>query len=197
MALSVLHEPQTPLASEAANESLGHAERRRSLQEFLAVNYDVLKRKLMRHLGCVDVASECLHDAWLRLGRVDIAPVQSPEAYIYRVACNVAMDRMRSSRSWEYVADAELEDLVDGAPGPDVIAQARSDLAALELAFLRLPRRHQSILVALRLDEKTRQEVAEQHGMSLRTVDTALRQALDYCAGSSCHTGQAGIGVAR
>ena len=46
----------------------------------------------------------------------------------------------------------------------------------------RLPRRHHAVLVALRIEEKTRQEVADGYRVSLTSVDTMLRQALDHCA---------------
>jgi len=50
--------------------------------------------------------------------------VHSPEAYVYRTACNAAMDRMRSNRSWQYAegADTDLDYLADLGPGPDLSA---------------------------------------------------------------------------
>ncbi|WP_398496222.1 RNA polymerase sigma factor [Variovorax sp.] len=190
-----LEAPSWPAFGEAANEPADEAHRRHALQEYLVANYERLRQRLLRHLGCPDLASDCLHDAWLRLSDVEVrAAIHSPEAYIYRMACNVAMDRLRGNRAWQYTGDAdtELEHFADETPGPDHIAAARSELAAVERAMARLPRRHRSVLVALRIDEMTRQEVASRYGLSLRTVDTALRQALDYCAehsGQEVHTG--------
>lgn len=201
MDLNVLCDPEAsawPVFADAANESCGEVHRRHALQEYLVANYERLRQRLQRHLGCPDLASDSLHDAWLRLSDADIrAAVQSPEAYIYRMACNIAMDRLRSNRAWQYTGDidAELEHLADETPGPAHIAAARSDLAAVERALLRLPRRHRSVLLALRIDEMSRQEVASRYALSLRTVDTALRQALDYCAehaGQEVHTGVSG-----
>ncbi|MGF6346853.1 RNA polymerase sigma factor [Variovorax sp. W2I14] len=197
--MSVLCEPASP-GDGAANEPLDEAQRRLALQGFLCANYDGLRRRLTRHLGCADMASECLHDAWLRLGQLEAqAPVQNPSAYVYRVACNVAMDRMRGNRSWQYPcnADSEIEQLADDTPGPDRIAQARSEVAAVQRAMDRLPRRHRSVLVALRIDEMTREEVASRYALSLRGVDTALRQALDYCAGHSGRQVLAGVSAPR
>jgi RNA polymerase sigma factor (sigma-70 family) len=155
------------------------------LRDCLAANYGRLQRRLLRYLGCPDLAGDCLHEAWLRLG--DMTPpatVQSPEAYVYRVACNIAMDCLRSNRARQYAgnADAELDAIADPAPGPDLIAELRSDVAAVDRALQHLPRRHQAVLMALRIDELSRHEVAAFHGLSLRRVDTMLRQALDYCA---------------
>jgi RNA polymerase sigma-70 factor (ECF subfamily) len=150
-------------------------------QALLVANYAALHRRLARHLGCADAASESLHDAWLRLaGASPGESVQSPVAYIYRVACNAAMDRLRAERPWLLAGDTQdtLEHVADHSPGPELIAEARSDLKAVERAMQGLPNRHQDILVALRVHELTRHEVAVRHGLSLRRVDTTLRQAL-------------------
>jgi RNA polymerase sigma-70 factor (ECF subfamily) len=154
------------------------------LRDCLTANYGRLHRRLSGYLGCSDRASDCLHDAWLRLGDTTMpAAVRHPEAYVYRVACNLAMDDLRGNRARQCVGDAgtELEHLADPSPGPDRVAEARLEVAAMARAIRQLPRRHQAILMALRLDELTRHEVAARHGLSLRCVDTALRQALDYC----------------
>jgi len=153
------------------------------LQAYLEAHYARLHRRLERHLGCADRASECLHDAWLRLGeRQPRAELSNPEAYVYRVACNLAMDSLRARRRWlgadDAEADADVEVIADGQPGPELIAEARSEVAAVDRAMQRLPRRHQSVLLALRWHEMSRQEVARRHGVSVRKIDTALRQAL-------------------
>lgn len=153
------------------------------LRDFLAANYARLHRRLLRNLGCADLASDCLHDAWLRLADASTPVyVQNPNAYVYRVACNVAMDQLRGKRSSQYDDEVAVEHLTDPAPGPDLIALARSDLAAVERAMQRMPYRHRSVLLALRIEEKTRQEVADEYQVSLTNVDTMLRQALDHCA---------------
>ncbi len=160
------------------------------LRDYLAANYERLYRRLLRHLGSPDQAGDCLHDAWLRLGEMTMpATVRHPEAYVYRVACNLAMDRLRSGRSWQSFGDAgeEMEALVDPLPGPDLVAEARSELAAVERAIRCLPGRHQHVLMDLRINELTRLEVAALYGLSLRRIDTILHQALDYCAQ---HAGQ-------
>lgn len=151
------------------------------LQAHLTANYGSLHRRLERHLGCADFARECLHDAWLRLAQrpPQEAPA-NPDAYVYRVACNLAMDSLRARKRWPVSNEAggDLDVIADLQPGPELIAEARSEVAAVDRAMQRLPRRHQSVLLALRWHEMSRQEVARRHGVSVRKVDTALRQAL-------------------
>lgn len=170
------------------------------LQAYLTVNYSRLHRCLVRQLRCPDLASDSLHDAWLRLGDMTSQEmVNSPDAFICRVACNAATDRLRSDRPWQYADDAgtELENLVDPSPDPDQIAQGRSEIAALDRAMRRLPRRHQAVLAALRIDGMSRQDVARRYALSLRSVDTALRQALDHCAGHTGRPVQGGVSAPR
>jgi len=200
MAMNMLYDLKAPVNDEAANDPLDEAQRRIALRGFLVANYEPLLRRLARHLGCPDMASECLHDAWLRLGDMEVrSAVQNPEAYVYRVACNVAVDRMRSNRSWLYTGDAdtEFEHLADPSPGPDLVAAARSDLAAVARAVQRLPGRHRAVLIALRIDEMTRQEAATRFALSLRSVDTALCQALHFCAENTGRQVLAGLSAPR
>jgi len=169
-------------------------------RDFLVANYARLHRRLTRHLSCSDLASECLHDAWLQLGGLALPEtVRSPGAYVYRTACNLAMDRLRNNRHWQYTGDAdtELEHFADDVPGPHHIAAARSDLAAVERAMSSLPHRHCAVLVGLRIEEMTRQEVAVRYGLSLRNVDTALRQALDHCAAQTGYSVLGGVSTPR
>lgn len=180
--------------SDETDASLGCNASAVFLRSVLVSSYTSLHRRLLRYLGCPDQASDSLHDTWLRLGEMELPQViASPEAYVYRVACNVAIDSIRSYRPWQYTTDLEgtMDDLAHSAPGPEVIAEIRSEVNALDRAMSSLPRHHQDILKCLRLEDFTRQQVAIRHGISLRSVDTKLRQALDHCADQ---TGQAVIG---
>ena len=176
------------------------------LQAVLESNYAALHRRLTRHLGCAELASDSLHDAWLRLGALTAgdgaALAHSPVAYVFRVACNAAMDSLRRNRAWLYADEedgvASLVDfLADTAAGPERLAELHADVRRLAQAVDLLPRRHRQVLEALRVDELTRQEVAARHDMSLRNVDTALRQALDHCARHTGYAAQGGVGTTR
>lgn len=176
------------------------------LQAVLEANYAALHRRLARHLGCAELASDSLHDAWLRLGALaagEGAPLaHSPVAYVFRVACNAATDSLRRNRAWLYADEGDgaaglIDFLADTAAGPERLAELQADVRRLAQAVELLPRRHRQVLEALRVDELTRQEVAQRHDMSLRNVDTALRQALDHCARHTGHAAQGGVGTTR
>ncbi|WP_240648034.1 RNA polymerase sigma factor [Pararobbsia silviterrae] len=155
-----------------------------ALREFLVQRYDDLKRRLTRHLGNAELASDALQDAWLRLeSREDLGPVRDMGAYLMRIAVNIAIDHQRS-RSRVLSAE-EIEGLLEHpetSPGPAQVAEARSDLDALVKIIQTMPERRQRILLMVRWERLPQQEVADRLGVSLRTVEQELRKAHDFCA---------------
>jgi RNA polymerase sigma-70 factor (ECF subfamily) len=74
-----------------------------------------------------------------------------------------------------------LIDFADDAPDPARVAEARSDLRVLEAAIAELPARRRDILLAARLDNLPRQEIAKRLGISLRLVEKELHLAQAFC----------------
>lgn len=170
------------------------------LRECLESNYQRLLRRLSRRIGCSDTASDSLHEAWVRLGSATLPDaVHSAETYVFRMAYNLAVDQMRGRRMWESLGDEHeaFDGLPDRGPGPEAVAGARSELAALSRALGEMSGHHRRVLMELRVDDLTREEVAARHGLSLRKVDTLLRQTLDYCAMQTGRMPSGGIGESR
>ena len=119
---------------------------RACLSDFLVANYARLIGRLRARLGCEDLASDSLHDAWLRLADGPApepggaAGVVNPGAYLFRMACNIAIDRLRAEQL-RRAGGPELEpdEVEDGAPGPQQIAQARSSCATSFGKWTRCP----------------------------------------------------------
>lgn len=153
------------------------------LRAHLSGSYAALHGRLVRRFGCADLARECLHDTWLRLARPVAAEVRQADAYVFRMACHLAIDRLREQASWLSLddPDAGLPEPIDESPGPQAVAEGRSALMALARIMEGLPRRQLAVLIALRVEGRSRGDAAEWLGMSLRSVDTALRQALRHC----------------
>lgn len=152
------------------------------LLDYLAQCYASLKSRLTHVLGCADLASDALHDTWVRLKDKDEQRVmESPAAYLMRVAVNIAVDIQRRQRR---IADGDeveelLDALVDPKPGPAQLAESRSELAQLTAAMERLPERRRLILVLVHWDGVPQKEVATRLGVSLRTVEYELKRAHD------------------
>ena len=153
------------------------------LRAHLANRYVALHGRLARRLGCADLASDSLHNAWLRLARPVAGEVANPDAYVFRMACHLAVDQLRAQAPWQSLDDPDVAgpELADDAPGPQQAAESRSALAALARAMDGLSRRQRAVLLALRVEGRSRDDVAAWLGLSTRTIDTALRQALMHC----------------
>lgn len=154
------------------------------LRRLLLLRYEDLKLRLSRHLGSSDLAGEALQDTWLRLERGEgIAVVQSHDAYLFRVAVNLARDRQRAEGRRLTTNEVEaLLTIVDDTPDSEQVVAARSDLRALEAVMAELPPRQRAILLAARLDGLPRDEIAKRYRISRRLVQRELQEAQDYCA---------------
>jgi RNA polymerase sigma-70 factor (ECF subfamily) len=163
----------SPLASEGS----------RTLRDLLADRYKELKLRLARRLGSADWAEEALHDTYLRLdGAKAIGQVDNPGGYLFRAALNNALNRRRAENRRLGAADIEtLLHIADDAPGVQRIVEGRSDLALLKTAMAGLPVRQRSILLAARLEQLTRQQIADRLGISVSMVEKELKKAQEHC----------------
>jgi RNA polymerase sigma-70 factor (ECF subfamily) len=155
-----------------------------TLRAALAQDYDGLYRKLRRRLGSAELASEALHETFLRVDQVSNAvPVQRPRDFLFRIAVNIAIDRRRAER--RLLTSGEVDALVqvaDDAPDPARIVEAREELRRLEAALAELPSRRRAIFHAALVKKIPDREIARQLGVNVRTVEMDLKRALQHCA---------------
>jgi RNA polymerase sigma-70 factor (ECF subfamily) len=161
------------------------------LRRLLVDRYDDYKARLAQRLGSVDLASDAMQDAWVKLAQADaVGTVRDPHNYLFRVVLNAALDRRQVEGRLLSATEIEnLLDLVDETPGPAHVAEERSELRALEAALAKLPARRRDILLAARLDGLPRQEIARRLGVSLRLVEKELHLAQAYCLAHLTQTG--------
>jgi RNA polymerase sigma factor (sigma-70 family) len=154
-----------------------------ALRQLLVDRYDEFRARLAWRLGSADLASEALHEAYLRLDRTDHpGAIASPSAYLFRAAYNLATDMRRTEgrQARQTIVDG-LDNLVDQTPGPDGIAEAKIELKALVQALLALPPRRRAILIAARYEGIPRAEIAKRYKISRRSVQFELQRALEAC----------------
>lgn len=154
-----------------------------ALRELLVDRYDELRTRLAKRLRSTDLANETLQETWVRLARAGSAgTLRSPEAYLFRVALNVAADARDShDRRLSYSEVEPLMALSEDELDPERFAEARSEIDALAQALDELPPRRRAIFIMARVDELPHRVIAERTGLSVRMVDRELRKALDHC----------------
>jgi RNA polymerase sigma factor (sigma-70 family) len=152
----------------------------KALRDLLVEKYDELKVRLASRVGSIDLASESLHETYLRLNRTDnMEPVLNPYAYLFRMALNVARDRERANTRRLALSEVEaLLSLDDGTFDPALIAQGYADINELSLAINELSPRQREIFIAARLEETPHREIGVRFGISSRTVERELKSAL-------------------
>ncbi len=152
------------------------------LRDVLVAGYEQLKARLTRQLGSSELASDAVQDTWLRLSRLQsVGVVQNPGNYLFRVALNVARDRLKEDRRYLSLEQTEALDMIEEAAGPADTVESRSELVRVEQVLGELPPRQRDILIAARLDGLPRSDIAKRLGVSLSTVEKELKQAHEYC----------------
>jgi RNA polymerase sigma-70 factor, ECF subfamily len=147
-----------------------------AIRRLFVEGYDDLKARLTQRLGSADRAGDALHDAWLRLARVEaIGAIQSPRSYLFRIALNAADDQRRLER--RFLSAVEIESLLEvpgDAPTPEATVLARSDLDVFRTILAELPVRRRAIFLAARIGNVPRQVIADRLGVSRRLVAKEL-----------------------
>jgi RNA polymerase sigma factor (sigma-70 family) len=154
-----------------------------TLRAVLVDRYSEFKHRLARRLGSADLAAETLQETWLRLERPGSpGVVERPDAYLFRIALNVAADRRDADHRRLALSEIEvLRHLDDDELDPERIAESRSEISALARALDQLPPRCRAIFMAARLDETPHKVIAARFGISTRMVERELKRAIEHC----------------
>ncbi|MGY3279437.1 MULTISPECIES: RNA polymerase sigma factor [unclassified Bradyrhizobium] len=155
-----------------------------SLRTLLLAEYVDFDRRLTRRLGSSDLASEALNETYLRLeGMRELGPVRSPKAYLFRIALNIAADRRRAEKRRLTVDEVDaLLEIPDDRPDAARVIEDRSEVNLLRHAIAELPERRRRVLMLSRIDGMPNREIAALLGVTVRTVETDLKQAVEHCA---------------
>lgn len=154
-----------------------------ALIRLFLTSYDEFKVRLKRRLGSDDLACDVLQETYLRVDRLEaVDDLQKPNAYLYRMALNVAADRRQADA--RLLTGAEVEALLQVAEDQDParIVGGQKEIQSLLGALYELPARRRRIFIAARLEEASHLEIAQRFGISTRMVEKELKAALGYCA---------------
>ncbi|EED40907.1 RNA polymerase sigma-70 factor [Stenotrophomonas sp. SKA14] len=134
----------------------------------------------LRGLGASDavaeeLAQECLLRLWLRAADYDAAQ-GALSTWLYRIARNLHIDRVRRERSWlqvqAAVEDAATVDMIERSS-----AEQFADQARLRQRINELPAVQARLVRMSYFEAKSHSEIAEALGMPLGTVKSHLRRA--------------------
>lgn len=123
-------------------------------------------------------SEDLLQETWLRLTcYAGEREIRHPKALLLRIAANLAADRYRREARLERHARetaALAEGGVDAAPQEDAVLARQLILA--------LPEPLRDVFVLSRIGGLTNSQIAEQLGISPKTVEWRMTKALAHCA---------------
>lgn len=127
--------------------------------------------------GDFDAAEDLVQESFAKLWtqRTTLDFQYSLKAYLYRMVHNQALNRLRAQRTHERFAGHQLRQMVNEheAPKDDPELQER-----IEIALNALPAQCRQVFGLSRFEELKYREIAEQLGISIKTVETHMGKAL-------------------
>ena len=131
-----------------------------------------------------DLATEVVHDVFLRIwerhDRIEVR--DSLKAYLYRATRNRALDVLRRDSLLQRWIDTEAEepshDLTGRIPPTEERVEESELAAALAQVIEELPDRRRMVLLCRWRDGLRNDQVAELMGISIKTVENQMTQAL-------------------
>jgi RNA polymerase sigma factor (sigma-70 family) len=128
-------------------------------------------------------AEDILQDLVVKLASHASGPIAEPRAYLYRMAENLLLDRIRSEgrrrgreQAWVAAqAGATLD--ADDRPSAEQALIARERLALVSAALAALPERTLFVFRRYRIDGMPQRRIADELGISLSAVEKHLQKA--------------------
>ncbi len=144
-----------------------------------------LQRYLRKMLSSGEDADDLLQETYSRIYKrvsADVACVDNPRAYIFVTASNLVRDFLRSKLRRQEQNNVSIEDVTllsrEGCPeGAVVSEQLRKDmLSGLEC----LNPKSRVVFVMHRYQQLTHVQIAEELGVSVRTIERRMKIAVDH-----------------
>jgi len=152
-----------------------------ALSRLLLAERKSLLRQVRRLVGA-ESAEDVAQKLWLKVQTVrDDPPIIDKQAYLRRLAHNVAFDHVQDERRLHDAHSEAAALLHDGAAAisGERIALARDELTRVQTAIAALPFRTQQIFRLSRVEGMAQREIAAHLGISRPTVEKHLRHAFD------------------
>jgi RNA polymerase sigma-70 factor (ECF subfamily) len=160
------------------------------LEVLYGVHRADLRRFLIARTGDATEAEDVLQELWFKASNVQTGPIDNGRAYLYRMAQNLVVDRLREKqrrmareRHWNDQATdfaaAGIEPVDRSQTAEDAIL-AREEVATLVSAIANLPDGARKAFELHKLDGFSHAEVAERLGISKSGVEKHMAVAMKY-----------------
>nr|WP_313416797.1 RNA polymerase sigma factor [Brevundimonas diminuta] len=130
-------------------------------------------------------ADDIVQEAYARMSRAcEPERIDSPRAYFFAVARNVALEHLRRRRRSPLVPVEDFEALfiVDDSPGPERVAEGRERLRRVVDLMEALPEKVREVLVMRRVEGLSQKAVAQKLGVPESTIEKRTARGLKILA---------------
>lgn len=137
---------------------------------------------LRRHVCTLSPADidDLMQEAYARLWSLDFKHIQNGRSYLFTVTRNLLLEQARRARiiPMERMGEIDSLPIISEEPGPERRAHARQEFERLQRAVASLPARCRRAFELQKFDGLSQREVAEQMGITQKTVEKHLAKAL-------------------
>lgn len=144
--------------------------------------YNLAYRMLRHREDAEDIAQEVFLHVYRSLDRFDLSQRFSP--WIYRIASNLCLDKLRKNRGVTISLDAPLDEdgglyrqVPDPAGGPAELTEQSETRMEIQDAIDALPEKYRLIVILRHTHDLAYEEISESLGLPLGTVKTRLFRA--------------------
>ncbi len=134
------------------------------------------RARLIRRYGVQD-AEDILQEAWLRLAPYQgVAGIRHPKALLLKIASNLAADKFGRRRRRDEAAGDTV-----AAQGWNIELPSQADEMFAKQVVMGLPQPLRDVFVLSRIKGLSNRQIAEQLGISPKTVEWRMTKALAHC----------------
>lgn len=149
-----------------------------------------LRRFLVARIGSEADADDLLNELWIKINTGTSGPVMNPASYLFRMASNLVLDRLREARrrarrEEDWTAEqrgfaASSVEVADHAANAEQQMMESDEARRLTEAIAQLPAGAQRVLRRHKLDGLSHGEVAAELGISKSAVEKHMAVAMTH-----------------
>lgn len=151
----------------------------RAFRGFYDLTYDRLFRIAHYYIGQEDGAQEVVLDVFTRLWQLRdrLTEVDNIEDYCFILTRNASLNYLEKENRRGAVCSGSLPEPAEGSSSPEEEVIGEELFARYVKALDRLPPRCREIFIRIREERQSYAQVAEELGISVKTVDAQLQKA--------------------
>lgn len=164
--------------------------RETGLAELYQLHRAELLRFLVARTGDPAEAEDAVQELWLKLGTAQTGPIANGRSYLFRMAHNLVLDRVRANarrsareRRWSDTEHGPMPrsgEIADGRRNAEQEMEDRDEAARLASAIANLPEGARRVLRMHKIEELSHGEIAARLGISKSGVEKHMAVAMKY-----------------